>query len=358
MVNIIKSMDDFSTLATISERLSRSTFCGVKKAEDALWIVATGAALGLDPLASLRGIHVIKGKPTLSADMMMAVVLRHAACKRFVVTMGEVEASVEVLRDGWQEPKHYTFTRADAQRAGLWGKGTWAQYPQDMLKARAISRAARAAFPDALLGVYVHGELDGDQEEPTYSAPEQVIEAEFHETKQLESKAVALATDEQVYRFGELIEETGVSVEQGEAFASHCAGGGDIGELEAETLSKYIATLEKDGVEARRSRILKALGLEDKDASESDWNAASRKLWAVIGQGLKAAGFGSREVARLQDGYKHFLYQRDNIESMHNLKVGELRAEAERLERMAPEGRGAYIKDQALPFLEQDEEAA
>lgn len=167
MSDIIKS--DFDALEKIASQLVGSRYCSEKNAADALWIVATGQSLGLDPVTSLRGIHIIKGKPTLSADLMAGAALRHPACLRFQVTeMTAERATVEVMRKGWAEPSTYTFDKADAQRAGLWGKGTWRSYPADMLKARAISRAARAAFPDALLGVYVEGELDGpaDDEPP------------------------------------------------------------------------------------------------------------------------------------------------------------------------------------------------
>lgn len=152
---------DYGHLAKVAEMLAGSTYCTERKPQDALWIIATGASLGLDPVTALRGIHVVKGKPVLSADLMAAAALRHPDCVRFqVVEMGDASATVEVMRKGWEKPSTYSFTKDDAQRAGLWGRGSWKAYAPDMLKARAISRAARAAFPDALLGVYVEGELD------------------------------------------------------------------------------------------------------------------------------------------------------------------------------------------------------
>lgn len=151
-------------LAKVCELLVKSSFCGVKKPEDALWIVATGHSLGIDPVTSLRGIHVISGKPVLSADLMAAVAMRHPDCLCLqVVEMTPLKATVKVQRRGWSEPTLVSFSVEDAKNAGLLNNPTWKKYPADMCKARAIARAARAAFPDALLGVYVEGELDEPQ---------------------------------------------------------------------------------------------------------------------------------------------------------------------------------------------------
>lgn len=152
-------------LAKVCELLVRSSFCGVKKPEDALWIVATGRSLGIDPVTSLRGIHVIGGKPVLSADLMAAVAMRHPECISLqVVEMTPQRATVKVQRRGWPEPSTFSFSMDDAKNADLLRNPTWKKYPADMCKARAIARAARAAFPDALLGVYVEGELTEEPE--------------------------------------------------------------------------------------------------------------------------------------------------------------------------------------------------
>lgn len=147
----------------VAKLLVGSNFCNVKRAEDALWIIATGHSLGLDAMASLRGIHIVSNKPVLSADLMAAVAMRHPDCERFqVVEMTPKRAVVEVKRRGWETATSVPFTLDDARDAGLLNNPTWKKYPADMCKARAISRAARLAFPDAVLGVYVEGELDGD----------------------------------------------------------------------------------------------------------------------------------------------------------------------------------------------------
>jgi hypothetical protein len=176
MSEMIKSgASEMLELAQVSEMLVRSSFCGVKRAEDALWIVATGHSLGIDPVTSLRGIHVISGKPVLSADLMAAVAMRHPACEYLrVAEMTNERCVVHVKRRGWPEHTAVTFSVEDAKAAGLLGNATWKKYPSDMCKARAIARAARAAFPDALLGVYVEGEIEADEPATVTYAPQAV----------------------------------------------------------------------------------------------------------------------------------------------------------------------------------------
>ena len=189
MGDMIKA-DEYEAMEKVARALGGSSYCTQKSAADALWVIATGRSLGLDPVTSLRGIHVIKGKPVLSADLMAGAALRHPDCIRFqVVRMDATGATVEVLRKGWEEPSTYSFTMEDAKAAGLTNNPTWRKFPADMCKARAISRAARAAFPDAILGVYVTGELEDEPEQRQRSqraepARAEVIDVEVVETRE------------------------------------------------------------------------------------------------------------------------------------------------------------------------------
>jgi hypothetical protein len=57
-------------------------------------------------------------------------------------------------------PEHeFAFSMEDAKAAGLTGKDNWKKYPRAMLRSRAITEAARAVFPDAVLGTYDPDEL-------------------------------------------------------------------------------------------------------------------------------------------------------------------------------------------------------
>jgi hypothetical protein len=166
-----QNFDDLKDFATI---VVKSGLCGVSNPADALVMMMTGAELGLSVMQSLRSIHVVKGRPVLSADLMGAVVRRSPVCEYLrVVEMTPERCTIETKRTDDPEPTTMTWAAEDAKRAGLWGKGNWRTYPQAMLKARALSQIARAVYPDALMGVYVEGELD-DTPAPAEPSPERV----------------------------------------------------------------------------------------------------------------------------------------------------------------------------------------
>lgn len=128
------------------------------KEADVFVTILAGAELGMPPMAALRGIHVVKGKPILSADSMVGVVLGRGVAKYFRCT-DETPTSVtyETLRDGMPEPQRCTWTMEDAKRAGLQGDN-WSKYPRAMLKARCKAALARDVYPDVLAGCYEEDE--------------------------------------------------------------------------------------------------------------------------------------------------------------------------------------------------------
>ena len=135
-------------------------FKAFQRPEAAFVAILAGADIGLSPMQALRGIHVIEGKPTISADAMIAIVLRSGRAKYFRCTQSTAEGAVyETHRNGDPEPVKHGFTMKDASAAGLSGKGMWTKYPRNMLRARAASELARMVYPDLLLGVYTTEEL-------------------------------------------------------------------------------------------------------------------------------------------------------------------------------------------------------
>ena len=135
---------------------------GVNSPAAAFTIIATGAELGLSPMASLRSIHVIEGKPVLSAALIAGIVQRRPdLCEGFaLVESTETIATYETKRRG-QEPVRMSFTIEQAQRARLTDKDNWKKYPHAMLRARASAELARAVYPDVVGGLYDPDEIPG-----------------------------------------------------------------------------------------------------------------------------------------------------------------------------------------------------
>ena len=129
--------------------------------ENVLVALEQGRALGIAPIQAMNQINVIKGKPALSADLIAALVRR--AGHRLRVEGDDTYAQATVIRadDPDYIPKPIRWDMERAKRAGLLGNPSWQKYPAAMLRARAISEAARAWANDALYGfIYTPEELD------------------------------------------------------------------------------------------------------------------------------------------------------------------------------------------------------
>ena len=122
------------------------------KPEAVFAAILYGDELGLGPMQSLNSIHVIEGKPSMSPELMRALVARAGhrldvklASNEKVVLWGkradnDSEATVE-------------WSMKDAQQAGLAGRGAWKTYPRAMLLARATSEICRQIFSDCIMGL-------------------------------------------------------------------------------------------------------------------------------------------------------------------------------------------------------------
>lgn len=129
----------------------------------------TGDMLGIHPVAALTGVHIIEGKPSISANLMGGLVRKAGHKLRVKVTgsfeTGDLVAVAQLIRE--DDPDftfEVTWNIAKAERAQLLpGKANsnWQKYPDAMMKARAISEVIREGAPDVLMGgnVYTPEEL-------------------------------------------------------------------------------------------------------------------------------------------------------------------------------------------------------
>ena len=156
---------DFETLQRISKAMFTSGFFkDVRDVSQAIVKVQAGAELGLPPFASMSGIHIIKGKAVLGANVIATLIANDRRYAYRIKTPPGKEAElcvIEFLEDG-QAVGQVNFTMQEAQAAGLTGKDNWKKYPSDMLFARAISRGARRYAPGIFGGapVYTPDEMD------------------------------------------------------------------------------------------------------------------------------------------------------------------------------------------------------
>ena len=131
------------------------------KPADIVWAMDIGDALGVPYTQVMQSMVVARGKMTMSADLMGAVV-RRAGHKLRLREDGDSVTATLIRADDPDYSFTVTWDKGKAQAAGLWGsRGPWQQYPRQMLRARAITEVCRQGASDALAGtVYTPEELE------------------------------------------------------------------------------------------------------------------------------------------------------------------------------------------------------
>lgn len=162
-----RSFRDARTVAL--DLFNSRMFSAYGNAQAVLSTIMVGRELGLPAMGALRCIHVIEGKHSLAASLMVALVLRSGLAEYFEpVNFSETEATYETKRKGARNPVKLTHTVEMARTA--WPKAKpdwekafmasgWGRNPTDMVVARATARLARMVYPDLLAGLYTPEEL-------------------------------------------------------------------------------------------------------------------------------------------------------------------------------------------------------
>lgn len=164
------SAGEIQILTSLAATLSKSGLATAKRPpEQILAIALLGRELGVPVLASLQGIHLIQGQPSLSANLTASLLAR-GGVRWDVIQNTATQATVLFHRRGWKGIES-SFTMDEAKLAGLTGKDIWRKYPADMLWSRAFTRGARKIGPDLLAGFggYTPDELGGEDHDPDFA---------------------------------------------------------------------------------------------------------------------------------------------------------------------------------------------
>jgi hypothetical protein len=163
-------------------------FDDARQAAQAVVKVLAGAELGFGPIAAMTGVYIVKGRVTLSANLMAAAIKRHPKYDYRVKDLTDDKAEVAFFERG-HEIGSSEFTMADARRANLTGSDNWKKYPRNMLLWRAMSNGAKFYCPDAFSGapVYTPDELGADVDPQTG----EIIEGSFASTPAVEYRGDA-----------------------------------------------------------------------------------------------------------------------------------------------------------------------
>ena len=131
----------------------------------AVAIMLKGREMGIPPMQAFSHIAIIEGKPAMSAELQRAQIYRLVPGAIFEIEELTSNGCTILAGRPGRRATRFTWGPEDAKAAGLLSKQNWQKYPKAMYLARASSEAARAIFPDALMGcAYTPEELDPDAE--------------------------------------------------------------------------------------------------------------------------------------------------------------------------------------------------
>lgn len=168
--DVIHSLADLQGVArtlALSGFFQDATGSGEVAVAKATAKILAGRELGFAPFASMNGIYLIQGRPSVSANLMAAAVKRSGRYDYKVRKMEDDECSIEFFERGGDKLVSLgisKFTKVDAGKANTKNMNT---FPRNMLFARAMSNGVRWFCPDVFDGnaVYTPEELGADVDE-------------------------------------------------------------------------------------------------------------------------------------------------------------------------------------------------
>jgi hypothetical protein len=164
-------IDNSMDVLKLGDVLARSGyFQDARDAAQCIVKVLAGRELGLGPVASMTGIYIVKGRVTLSANLIAATIKRSGRYNYKVLRMDDKGCEIEYFEQGESIGKS-AFTDADAKAAGLGVGDNWRKFPRNMYFARTMSNGAKWYCPDVFAGpIYTPDELGAQVEGETGEA--------------------------------------------------------------------------------------------------------------------------------------------------------------------------------------------
>ncbi len=152
-----------TAIAELGKLFHQSAIMGVSTPGDGAVLALTCMCEGITPLEFAKTYHIIKGRPSMRADMMSAK-FRQAGGKCNWINLGDdgKEARATFEYDG--QSLEIAYTIQDAKNV-VGDKldtpdSNWRKDRGAMLRARLITKAIRIIAPELIAGVYTPEELD------------------------------------------------------------------------------------------------------------------------------------------------------------------------------------------------------
>jgi hypothetical protein len=199
-----QSVQDITTMA---QAITKSGLFGIKTPEQAVALMLVAQSEGRHPASVASEFDIIQGRPALKSQAALAR-FQAAGGKIQWTSRGPTKCAAKFSHPQGGELE-ITWTMERANAAGLTGKATWKQYPDQMLSARVVAEGVRAVFPACLNGVYLAEEVqDFDTKpRPAKEPVEIVLEApEAKETPALPEPPKEAPNNDERPAQGEVVE--------------------------------------------------------------------------------------------------------------------------------------------------------
>ena len=161
---VIKNESDYQFVSKLAQTYSKSGLVPQaykNRPADCFLALSMGGELGLGPVQSLQAINVIQGRPSLSAQTMLALIKSKFPDAYIKIIADSTGAECTMGRH--QDDKNtYTavWDHAKAKAMGLTGKDNWIKQFSNMCRWRCISEASRFMFPDVIMNLYSPDEIE------------------------------------------------------------------------------------------------------------------------------------------------------------------------------------------------------
>ena len=150
-------------IQSIGEVLVKSGFFSdTRDQAQAIVKVLAGRELGFGPIASMQGVYIVKGRVTISANLVGAAIKRSGRYDYRVREMTNERVHITFFENG-KPVGESEFTIEDAKAAGLSASDNYSKFPRNMLFSRALTNGARWYCPDVFNGaIYTPDELGAE----------------------------------------------------------------------------------------------------------------------------------------------------------------------------------------------------
>ncbi len=171
----MSNMIPYSDIERMAEAIARSKLFGVKTPEEAIALMVVSQAEGRHPALAARDYHIIEGRPSLKADVMLARFQESGGAVEWLKYTDSVVSARFSHPAGGSLEVEWSMERAgrikqrsrDGGTKSLTDKDNWRNYPRAMMAARCISEGIRRVYPVVIAGIYTPEEItDADDLPP------------------------------------------------------------------------------------------------------------------------------------------------------------------------------------------------